>query len=138
MEVAGGQLVIDTDILVDLLRGVEKTIAFISELEKKGLTLSTNVINAFELFYGAYKSKKKLKNLAATRKLLGRMIILKMELKSAEKAGQIYAELEAEGRSIGIRDVMIGAIVAEKGYTLITRNLEHLQKIEELNLMPAP
>jgi len=33
---------------------------------------------------------------------------------------------------------MIGAIVAEKGYTLITRNLEHLQKIEELNLMPAP
>ena len=101
MEVAGGQLVIDTDILVDLLRGVEKTIAFISEFEKKGLTLSTNVINAFELFYGAYKSKKKLKNLAATRKLLGRMIILKMELKSAEKAGQIYAELEAEGRSIG-------------------------------------
>jgi len=85
-----------------LLRGVEKTIAFISELEKKGLTLSTTVINAFELFYGAYKSKKKkLKNLAATRKLLGRMIILKMELKSAEKAGQIYAELEAEGRSIG-------------------------------------
>ncbi|MBS7626601.1 type II toxin-antitoxin system VapC family toxin [Candidatus Bathyarchaeota archaeon] len=137
MEDAGNQVIIDTDILVDVLRGLEKPVTFIAELERKGLTLSTTVINAFELYYGACKSTKKLQNLTATRKLLEQTVILNMTHKSAEKAGEIHAELEAKGQPIGIRDVMIGAIALIKGYPLITRNT-HLQKIEGLNLITAP
>jgi len=59
MESLKNRVVIDTDILVDVLRGVEKTVAFIADLENNGSKLSTTVINAFELYYGAYKSKKK-------------------------------------------------------------------------------
>lgn len=138
METAKNQVIIDTDILVDLLRGVEKTVAFITELERKGLTLSTTAINAFELYYGAYKSMKKLQNITATRKLLERTVILNMTLKSAENAGKIHAELEAKGQPIGIRDAMIGAIALTKGYPLITRNTVHLQKIKGLSLITAP
>lgn len=47
MESAGDQFIIDTDVLVDLLRGLEKTVTFIAELENKGSRLSTTVINAF-------------------------------------------------------------------------------------------
>ncbi|MEM3958170.1 MAG: type II toxin-antitoxin system VapC family toxin [Thermoproteota archaeon] len=138
MESAGDHFIIDTDVLVDLLRGLEKTVTFIAELENKGSRLSTTVINVFELYYGAYKSKKRVQNLAATRKLLRRMVILKMNLKSAEKAGQIRAELESGGHPIGIRDIMISAIALTRGYTLVTRNIAHLQKIKGLNLIAAP
>ncbi|MGB9740484.1 MAG: type II toxin-antitoxin system VapC family toxin [Candidatus Bathyarchaeia archaeon] len=138
MEINGNQVIIDTDVLVDMLRGVERTVAFLAELERKGSTLSTTVINVFELYYGAYKSKKKLQNLTATRKLLKRMVTLKMGLKSAEKAAQIHAELEAEGQPIGIRDVMIGAIAVTRNCILITRNVEHLKKIKDLKLLTAP
>lgn len=138
MESARNQVIIDTDMLVDMLRGLEKAVTFIAELENKGTKLSTTVINAFELYYGAYKSKRKVQNLAATRKLLRRMVILKMNVKSAEKAGQIQAELEAGGYPIGMRDIMVGAIALTSGYTLITRNVAHLQKIKGLNLIAIP
>jgi len=132
------QVVIDTDILIDLLRNVKTTVNFISEMERKGALLSTTIINAFELYHGAYKSKKREENLLATRKLIDRLIIVKMGLKSAEAAGHIYADLEAKGQLIGLRDALIGAITLTKGYALATRNVEHLKKIQSLTLIPAP
>lgn len=132
------KVVIDTDILIDLLRGIETVVNFISDMERKGCQLSTTVINAFELYYGAHKSKKRTQNLASTKQLLERLFILKMSLRSAENAGRIYAELEEKGQPIGLRDAMIGAIALTQGYTLTTRNVEHLQKIQGLTIIPAP
>lgn len=138
MEAARGRVVIDTDILVDMLRNVRKTVDFISELEKKEYILSTTVVNVFELYYGAYKSRKRAKNLSATNELLKRLIVLEMTFKPARKAGQIHADLEAEGKPIGLRDAMIGAISLSEGCSVVTQNVEHLGRIEELNLIQAP
>jgi predicted nucleic acid-binding protein len=138
MEAVRNKVIIDTDILVDMLRGVEKAVKFIAELESKGFVLLTTVINAYELYYGAYKSKKRPQNLKAVRRLLERMAILKMDRKSAEKAGRIQAELESEGWPIGVRDIMIGAIAITRDYALATRNVEHLQKVKDLSLIVAP
>ncbi|MBE0512621.1 type II toxin-antitoxin system VapC family toxin [Candidatus Bathyarchaeota archaeon] len=132
------RVIIDTDILIDLLRNKTKTVNSLTKMETKGYSLATTTINAFELFYGAYKSKKREKNLASTKTLLKRIIILTMELGSAQNAGRIYTELEKQGQPIGLRDVMIGAIALAKGYSLATRNTEHFQKIKELNLIPIP
>ncbi|MEM1568729.1 MAG: type II toxin-antitoxin system VapC family toxin, partial [Thermofilaceae archaeon] len=89
------RVIVDTDVLVNVLRGAGKTVAFVARLEDEGFRLATTVINAFELYYGAYKSKKVQRNLAVVRELLSRMVVLKINERSAEKAGQIYAELEA-------------------------------------------
>jgi predicted nucleic acid-binding protein len=130
--------VIDTDILIDLLRNVKKVIAFLAEIEESGSLLSTTVINAFELYYGAHKSKEREQNLLATRKLLNRLILLQLGPRSAETAGRIYAQLETRGQPIGLRDALIGAITLTRGYTIITRNVEHFQKITGLTVMTAP
>lgn len=132
------RVIIDTDLLIDLLRNVKKAVGFIDNMEKKECVLSTTIINAFELYHGAYRSKKQAENLVSTRKLLERLVILRMSLKSAENAGRIYAELEMKGQPIGLRDAMIGAIALTRGYTLATRNVEHLKRIQGLNLIPAP
>jgi predicted nucleic acid-binding protein len=138
METARDQVVIDTDILVDILRNVRKTVDFITELEKKEYLFSTTVVNVFELYYSAYKSRNRAKNLAATGELLKRLIILNMKFDSAKKAGQIHARLEAQGKSIGLRDAVIGAISLNEGYSVVTRNVEHLSQIKGLKLISAP
>jgi len=136
--VDGTRVIIDTDILIDLLRNMEKVVNFLGELEEKGTLLSTTIINAFELYHGAYKSRKLEENLAATRKLLTRLILLPLGLRSAETAGRIYAELEAKGQPIGLRDALIGAIALMNGYALVTRNVEHLRRIPGLTVVASP
>jgi predicted nucleic acid-binding protein len=128
----------DTDILIDLLRNETKVVDSISEMERKGWLLATTIINAFELFYGAYKSKNRQKNLASAKTLLERLVVMNMGLTSAQNAGRVCAELEREGQSIGLRDAMIGAIALTMGYSLATRNTEHFKKIAGLNLTPIP
>ena len=130
--------VIDTDILIDLLRNAKETVTFISKIEENETPLSTTVINAFELYYGAHKSKQRKQNLRATRKLLNRLILLPLEPTSAETAGHIYAELEAKGQPIGLRDSLIGAITLSKGFRIATKNVKHLQKITGLTVITAP
>jgi predicted nucleic acid-binding protein len=130
--------VIDTDILIDLLRNVKKVVTFLTEIEESRSLLSTTVINAFELYHGAHKSREREQNLLATRKLLNRLILLPLGLRSAETAGRIYAQLETKGQPIGLRDALIGAITLTKGYTIVTRNVEHFQKIMGLTVITAP
>ena len=130
--------VIDTDLLIDLLRNVKKVVAFLTEIEESRSLLSTTVINAFELYHGAHKSREREQNLLATRKLLNRLILLPLALRSAETAGRIYAQLETKGQPIGLRDALIGAITLTKGFTIVTRNVEHFQKITGLTVITAP
>ena len=130
--------VIDTNILIDLLRNVKKVVAFLTEIEESRSLLSTTVINAFELYHGAHKSREREQNLLATRKLLNRLILLPLGPRSAETAGRIYAQLETKGQPIGLRDALIGAITLTKGYTIVTRNVEHFQKITGLTVITAP
>ena len=61
------RVVMDIDLLIDLLRNVRKVVDFIGDMEKRGCRLSTTVINAFELYHGAYKSKKRIENLSSTK-----------------------------------------------------------------------
>jgi tRNA(fMet)-specific endonuclease VapC len=133
--VEAARTIIDTDLLIDLLRNEEEVVAFITEIEKETNLLSTTSINAFELYYGAHKSKKFEQNLQATRTLLTRLIVLPLTTRSAQKAGHIFAELEKEGQPIGLRDTFIGAIALTKGFSIATRNTVHFNKIKGLKII---
>jgi tRNA(fMet)-specific endonuclease VapC len=127
--------IIDTDILIDFLRNKRETVAFVGGLEEKRVLLSTTVVNAFELYYGAHKSRNPEKNLQATKKLMSRLILLPLTPKSAQKAGHIYAELETKGQSIGLRDTLIGAIALTREFSIATHNIEHFRKIKDLRII---
>jgi tRNA(fMet)-specific endonuclease VapC len=127
--------IIDTDILIDLLRNKKEAVAFVAALEEKKIELTTTVINAFELHYGAHKSRQPQKNLQATKKLLSRMDVLPLTPRSAQKAGHIYAQLEAKDQTIGLRDTIIGAIALTREQSVATRNTEHFKKINDLKII---
>ncbi len=129
--------IIDTDILIDLLRNQKEAVALVAELEKKKTLLATTVVNVFELHYGAHKSKRAEKNLQATKKLLSRLVLLPLTTRSAQKAGHMFAELERKGQPIGLRDTLIAAIALTREFSVATRNVEYFKKIAELKTIPT-
>ncbi|MGA3290778.1 MAG: type II toxin-antitoxin system VapC family toxin [Candidatus Bathyarchaeia archaeon] len=129
--------IIDTDILIDFLRNKAEAVGFVTQFEARKMVLATTAINAFELYYGAHKSRQSVQTLQATKKLLERLVLLPLTPRSAQKAGRIYAELELEGQPIGLRDTFIAAIALTRRCTVATRNAEHFKKIKGLTVITA-
>ena len=127
-------IVVDSDVLIDLLREKDDAVKNIRELEKNE-ELATTDINVFELYFGAYNSNKKDKNISSTRGLLKNLTLLHTTEEAMETGGRIYSDMKAKGKSIDIRDVLIAAITLQNGASLLTRNREHFERIEELVLV---
>jgi len=125
---------LDTNILIDTLRGDEETVKRIREIETSGNILSTTTINAFELYYGAEKTEKRERNKEAVRKLLERLLIYDFTEKASERAGEIAANLEAEGKTIDFRDILIGATAIINESTIFTKDINHFERIPHLKL----
>ncbi|MBI2651882.1 type II toxin-antitoxin system VapC family toxin [Candidatus Woesearchaeota archaeon] len=128
------KICLDTDFLVNFLRNNKEEIEFIKENEANK-DLATTYINLFELYYGAYKSNKKNINLKAISVLLSRINILNFSNESVQKAGEILAKLEREGKSIEFRDIFIGTIALVNNYSIKTNNIKHFNRIEGLNIL---
>jgi tRNA(fMet)-specific endonuclease VapC len=124
---------LDTDLLIAILRGREEAELKMNEIDREGRQ-STTAINAFELFYGAHKSKQRHANLEKTRMLLERVDVLSLDYESSEGAGEILADLAARGDPIDFRDAMIAGIAKAKGLTLVTRNEEHFARVKQLKI----
>ena len=60
--------------------------------------------------------------------------ILELNKESAILAGEIEAGLILSGETIGIIDIMIGAICLSNNETLLTRNKKHFEKIKNLEI----
>ncbi len=126
------EICLDSDILIDLLRGNTEITGIIRELEE-GFELATTSINIFELYYGAYKTKR-VKNIDAVDELANSIEIYKLTEKSAKLSGKIVAELKSEGNAIDFRDALIAGIVVENDAILFTRNVRHFQRVQGLKL----
>ena len=127
--------IIDTDLLIDLLRNQKQATAFIAKLEEKNYVLATTVINIFELHYGAHKSGDSEKNLQAINMLINRLSILPLTPKAAHKAGHLYALLERQGQPIGLRDTLIASIALIRGCSVVTRNHVHFNRISGIEII---
>jgi tRNA(fMet)-specific endonuclease VapC len=124
---------LDTDFLVAVLRGRGEAREKMAELDREGRQ-STTAISAFELFFGAYRSGQPQTNVEKSKMLLGRLDILPLETNSAEKAGELLADLTNRGDPIDFRDAMIAGIAKTNGLPLVTRNRDHFSRVKELPL----
>ncbi|MHA1363161.1 MAG: type II toxin-antitoxin system VapC family toxin [Candidatus Freyarchaeota archaeon] len=123
-------LCLDTDILMDFLRGKIKK--KIERLEEE-FQLTTTTINLFELYYGAYRTGRE-GNVRSVDELDERLEALRFTDESAKLSGGILAELERRGQTVDFRDVMIAGIVLENDVMLYTRNVKHFERIDGIRL----
>jgi len=132
-DVEGG-LIVDTDILIDLLRKRDYAVSLIKRLEDD-VELATSAINAFELYSGAYKSQNQEKNLASVKGLLNSLRMLNTDEDSMEIAGKITASLERDGNMVDIRDLLIASIALVNSFGVLTNNVRHFNRIQHLRVV---
>lgn len=132
MEYPASRVVVDTDVLVDFMRGKNQAVAKIRELVEAGTTLATTAVNVFELSYGAYRIGRirDIENLAEA------LSVLNLTSKEALKAGEEAAYLTSIGQIIDVRDLLIGVIARENGYAVLTGNVKHFARIRGLKILP--
>jgi predicted nucleic acid-binding protein len=132
------KICIDTDVLIDNLRNSEKVVNYIMDLENRNVLLSTTTVNAFELYYGAYKSRRPIEGISAVTRLLDRLVVMDFDLKASETAARILTDLESNGKPIDFRDIFIGATALVNDCAILTRNTDHFGQIPDLKAIAAP
>jgi len=126
--------VLDTSILISLLKGDSDTTRKIGSLEEDGIRLSTTVITAYELLKGARISSKPEENTMRVRDSISRLQILGLSLGACEEASRIYKDLKERGRMISEFDILIAAITKFSDDELITRD-EHFKSISRMRII---
>jgi predicted nucleic acid-binding protein len=127
------RVVLDSDVLIDFLRGVDESIKLIEDLRGKGVTLATTSINIFELAWGA--SKLGAGKLSHVRRLAKILEVLSLSREEAIKAGEEMGYLELLGLRVDLRDVLIGVIAREHGAMVVTGSVRHFSRIRGLKVL---
>lgn len=128
------RVILDFTVIIGLLRNKREVVQFVRELEA-GAELATITLNAFEVFYGAYKSRDVQRNLASVKGFLSTLELLTVDEVSADLAVQVLAELELKGKSIDVRDLFIGCIAVSHGFAVVSHNKQDFQRIPKLHVV---
>lgn len=116
--------VLDTNIMVSLLKDEGAAKQRIESLEQTGETISTTAITAYELLKGAQISSRSEENLAKVRELISSLDVLGLSMGACEQASKIYRDLRGRGKMIGEFDILIAAIVKALDERLVSKDAD--------------
>ena len=125
----------DTDVITNVLkkRPSEYLLKRLAVVPKNRQYISTVTVS--EIVYGAVKSSRPeyhLDNLE--RILLPSLNVVGFDSKAAYVCGRLRAELEKKGQRLDLADLEIAAIAIAGDFTLVTGNIRHFGRIEELRV----
>lgn len=127
-------ILLDTTVLVDILRGNQEVTHFMTELENRYHLRNIASISVQELCKGAHLSNRTEKELLKIEELVDCVNVILFDSAAAKIAGKIEADLERRGTLIDIQDVQIAAIAIQHNMRIITRNVSHFSKIKGLQI----
>ena len=129
MEAMGQEILIDTDIIIDALRGNQGSQEYLQSRQFEGIYISS--ITSFELLFGAMKSQRK-SMIEKTETFIDRVHIVDFDANTARCAADIHTQLA--GREIDFRDVFISATAIANKFSLKTNNTKHFSRVPRLHL----
>lgn len=115
---------VDTNILIDHLRGMASATAFLRQARRQG-TLWISVITVAEIYAG--QKMKQPKEAARVRRFLRLFRVAYLDGTIAAAGGEIARE-----HGIALPDALLAATALSKGLRLATRNLRHFAGIPNL------
>ncbi|MEK6928114.1 MAG: PIN domain-containing protein [Nanoarchaeota archaeon] len=125
---------LDTSFIVDILRGNKEVTSILSKFDNLNISKSIPSPVLSEIFQGMHLSKDLKQEQDKIMQLMNSLEILSLTQESSILAGKISSNLLNSGQDIGLVDCMIAAIAITNNETLITRNLKHFGKIENLKI----
>ena len=124
--------ILDTDTTVYWLKG-DKDIE--AKIIAVGLVnVRTTILSCCELYYGAYKSRRIEQNIKAIEELKAKITVVHTSEKVDKIFGKIKADLEKQGTRLDDSDIFIASIVIAEQGTLVSNNVGHFQRIQDLHV----
>jgi predicted nucleic acid-binding protein len=121
------RILLDSDVLIDHLRGVEPAGAALRSARERGDRLSASVLSKVEILAGMRSSEE-----AKTQRVLDQLEWLEVTDEVAERAGAFGARYLRSHRQIETTDYVVAATAELVGASLWTRNLKHFPMFPQL------
>lgn len=123
---------LDTDVAIEILRGRDAAVR--SRLQEADRGLAVSAVTVMELAYGASRSSDPGRNSKAVDAFLGLVGVEDFDTEAASHAGEIRAELAADGEPIGAYDVLIAGHARSRGLVVVTRNVREFARVPGLRV----
>lgn len=128
----GNRICVDTDIIIDHLRGRNPNADLYARIITEEQPYTT-YITKFELLCGVKNRKEE----SVIKDALLSFTVLPFDGKSSREAAKIYRSLSSKGRLIGMRDILIAGIACANDMPLATRNIREFERVIGLNIWKA-
>ncbi len=129
-KVEAQRICIDTDVIIDYLRGIplyEDVLSWaVEEYE-----CYVSPITTYELYYGGFYSGK----MEGVKEVLSCLISLPWGDKSSKESARIHVHLVKQGMDIGVKDVLIAGNCLSLNLPLLTRNIDHFSRVPGLHII---
>lgn len=129
-------IILDTSILIDLLKGEKKVTSYIQNLKETHFAISIITLAELELGFHFLSSKKQ----SETKKKLSKLIqdktiqVIPVDAKVTVWYGKIQSLLKSKGKILSQFDGLIAATALTYSYTLLTTDTDFL-RVTQLNIM---
>lgn len=125
-------LLVDTDWLIDGLRGQPTALSVFEARREEGLGVS--MVTVGEVYESAYSSPQSDTHIATLHAFLALFTVLPINDETMRHFGRLRAMLRQGGNLIPDFDLLIAATAIENGLVLLTRNRRHFERIPGLEL----
>ncbi|TYT62887.1 type II toxin-antitoxin system VapC family toxin [Natrialba swarupiae] len=126
-------MILDSTFLIDVLRGSSDVAELIEDVDASGAPF-VSAVTVMELHEGIHLADSTDDERATVRKLLTDIDELPFDRECAIRAGRINADLVSSGEPIDETDVMIAATALVHDYPVVTRNVDHFERIDGLTV----
>jgi tRNA(fMet)-specific endonuclease VapC len=130
MRPAGSGILLDTSIVIDHFRGDSR----IHQALESAVALYLPTIVLGELYYGAFRSAHREKQIEQVRHFLRAAIVIGIDAKTSETYGHIRSELSQAGLPIPENDIWIAALALQHRLPLATRD-QHFGRIAGIEIL---
>ena len=96
------------------------------------------MVTVYELFCGVEKAQDPAKERQKVERFASAIIELPLDRAAAETAARIRGDLERRGQPIGPYDLLIAGQAIASGPTLVSKNVQELQRVARLKLESWP
>jgi predicted nucleic acid-binding protein len=126
------KLLLDTTVLVDVLRRLQRRRELVADLARAGHTISTTALNVAEVYAGMRAGEER-----DAEALFDSLRLYELSGSSARLAGKLKNTWSKKGRTLTLADTMVAAIAIENECQLLNDNQKDFP-MPEIGLYPLP
>jgi tRNA(fMet)-specific endonuclease VapC len=127
---------VDTDWVVNYLKGRPDAIQLLTSLQAAGLAIS--LVTYGEIYEGIYYGRDVEAHERGFKGFLQLVRVLPLNRAIMRRFARLRGALRRQGQIIGDPDILIAATALHHHLTLVTRNRKHFQRIPNLSIYQQP